>query len=277
MNQIGIMQGRLVPPPENRFQCFPRDDWQREFGLAERAGLQCIEWIYDLQGADVNPLATDAGIQEIKRLSERHHVLVRSVCADYFMDRPLVRTTEPVRKELTDTLCWLLRRCHACGIKRAVLPFVDASRIETLADWNDVTTCLKQALPVMEETGVEIHLETALTPKEFAHLLELLPHHFFKVNYDSGNSASLGYSCRDEFAAYGSRIGSVHVKDRVKGGGTVPLGTGSTDFPSFFQCLKQISYSGPLILQVARGTPGDEVVWAGQNRTFALKHLDKLI
>ena len=36
-----------------------------------------------------------------------------------------------------------------------------------------------------------------------------------KVNYDSGNSASLGYDPTDEFAAYGERVGSVHIKDRV--------------------------------------------------------------
>ena len=48
-----------------------------------------------------------------------------------------------------------------------------------------------------------------------------------RVNYDSGNSASLGYRPRDEFAAYGSRVGSVHLKDRRLGAGTAPLGRGT--------------------------------------------------
>jgi len=60
MTHIGIMQGRLVPPTDNRIQCFPRERWADEFALAAKAGLDCIEWIYDLYGADVNPLATDA-------------------------------------------------------------------------------------------------------------------------------------------------------------------------------------------------------------------------
>src|SRR5450432_3170882 len=85
---IGIMQGRLLPPIEDRFQCFPRDRWPDEFAFAEQAELSAIEWIYDLFGADMNPLATDAGIGQIKSLSARHHVEVRSVCADYFMDKP---------------------------------------------------------------------------------------------------------------------------------------------------------------------------------------------
>ena len=65
-----------------------------------------------------------------------------------------------------------------------------------------------------------------------------------KVNYDSGNSSSLGYHPRDEFAAYGCRVGSVHIKDRVRGGGTVPLGTGNADFPALFAALKKIAYRG---------------------------------
>ncbi len=66
MTHIGIMQGRLVPPTDNRIQCFPRERWADEFALASQAGLDCIEWIYDLYGADVNPLATDAGVEKLK-------------------------------------------------------------------------------------------------------------------------------------------------------------------------------------------------------------------
>jgi Sugar phosphate isomerases/epimerases len=86
-----------------------------------------------------------------------------------------------------------------------------------------------------------------------------------KVNYDSGNSASLGYDPADEFAAYGTRVGSVHIKDRVNGGGTVPLGSGNTNFKSLFECLGELGYSGDFVLQVARGASGDEVAWARSN------------
>src|SRR5512140_2147286 len=93
MTYIGIMEGRLFPPEAGRFQSFPRQHWADEFELAAKAGLDCIEWIYDLYGADVNPLATNAGIERMKSLSEQHGVKVLSVCADYFMDKPLVRAS----------------------------------------------------------------------------------------------------------------------------------------------------------------------------------------
>ena len=92
-----------------------------------------------------------------------------------------------------------------------------------------------------------------------------------RVNYDSGNSASLGFAVAEEFAAYGDRVGSVHIKDRVRGGSTVPLGSGSTDFEALFVALDEIEYRGDFILQVARGTPGDEVSWASGNREFVAR------
>ena len=262
------MQGRLVPPTEGRIQCFPNDCWRDEFPRAQEAGLTCIEWIYDGHGAAVNPLATDAGAAEIKMLAERHGVEILSVCADWFMEAPLVRAARTVLAEREGKLAWLLDRGAAIGIQRMVLPFVDASRIEDDAEMDAVVGVLERALPRARLVGIEIHLETSLSPSRFADLLRRIPAPEVKVNYDSGNSASLGFHPMDEFAAYGDRVGSVHIKDRVLGGATVPIGTGNTDFAALFAGLKTIGYRGDFILQVARGMIGDEVAWAARNRGF---------
>lgn len=269
---IAIMQGRLVPPSDGRIQCFPRERWRDEFALAAAAGLAAIEWIYDLYGADINPIAADDGLAWIRSLSTQSHVLVRSLCADYFMDKPLLRANEREIEERTETLIWLLGRCAMLGVSRVVLPFVDASRIDSDAELGDVVAVLEHVLPALEQTGVELHLETSLSPDRFADMLARLPHSMVKVNYDSGNSSSLGYHPMDEFAAYGARVGSVHIKDRVYGGGTVPLESGDTDFKALFKCLEDTAYPGDFVLQVARGQAGDEVAWARRNREFVLSH-----
>jgi len=272
MTRIGVMQGRLLPPVDNRIQCFPREYWAKEFELAAQANLDCIEWIYDLYGADVNPLSTKDGIEQIKALSRQYNVQILSICADYFMDKPLVRASQLETEERLKALFWLLHQGHLIGINRVVLPFVDASRIDTDAEFDSMIAILQRVLPVAEETDIEIHLETSLEPDRFADLLSKLPHPMVKANYDSGNSSSLGYAPRQEFAAYGKRVGSVHIKDRIRGGSTVPLGTGDADFQALADSLKTIGYKGDFILQVARGTSGDEVAWARQNREFVLKH-----
>jgi L-ribulose-5-phosphate 3-epimerase len=271
MTRIGIMQGRLVPPTAHRIQCFPRQNWADEFELGVQAGIDCIEWIYDLYGADVNPLATDVGVAQMKALAQKTGVQVLSICADYFMDRPLVRASAGEMAERLAIFDWLLGRSALLSINRMIVPFVDSSRIDTDEEFEGVIGTLQRILPMAERVGIEIHLETSLPPARFASLLERLPHPLLKANYDSGNSSSLGYQPRDEFAAYGKRVGSVHIKDRLLGGSTVPLGTGSADFPALIESLKTVGYAGDFILQVARGVPGDEVNWIRQNRKFVLK------
>lgn len=273
MPVISIMQGRLVPPVEGRFQSFPRGLWEREFDLAASAGFDAIEWIYDEFAADVNPLATDTGIERVHEHVGRTGVKIRSVCADYFMDRPFVHVDQSEWRRRVESLVWLLERCRQVGAGRVVLPFVDASRIVDETDFKRVITTLSATLPDAERLGMELHLETDLSPAHFARLLAELDHPNVRVNFDSGNSASLGYDVREEFASYGERIGSVHIKDRVRGGGTTPLGKGNTDFDALFQCLEAIHYAGDFVLQVARATPSDEVSWARANREFVLRHL----
>lgn len=270
MSRIAIMQGRLVPPEAGRFQSFPRERWRDEFALAAQAGLDAIEWIYDQYGEDANPIVTSDGIAELKSLSQQHSIAVVSVCADYFMDRPLVRTSDAELQEILEKLHALLDRCAVLGIERIVLPFVDHSRIENADETAQVINILKGVLPKAEARGVELHLETSLGPRPFAALLDRLPYRWLRANYDSGNSSSLGYDPVEEFAAYGSRIGSVHIKDRVRGGGTVPLGTGDADLNTLFEELEKIEYSGDYILQVAREKPGNEVEWTKQNRAYVL-------
>jgi len=273
MTLIGIMQGRLVPPVDNTIYHFPRDTWTEEFELAAQANLDCIEWIYDLFGADVNPFSTGDGIKQIKLLSKQHHIKILSLCANCFMEKPLVRASTPELEERLGLMFWLLHRCQLMGINRIVLPFLDASKIDTDAEFESVIAVLKHVLKMAQETGVAIHLETSLVPSRFAELLAKLPSPMIKVNYDSGNSASLGYDPKDEFAAYGMRIGSMHIKDRIRAGGTVPLGTGDANFKVLSDHLKAIGYKGDFILEAARGTSGEEVLWAKRNREFILTHL----
>lgn len=270
------MQGRLVPPESGRFQSFPRARWRDEFALAAAAGLDTIEWIYDGYGEDLNPLATEAGIRELNSLCEFHGVAVESVCADWFMDFPLIGIEAEQARERWLRLGWLMQQCAPLKINRVVVPFVDASAIRNADDVASVTTGINSLVPMIELTKVELHLETSLSPPDFSSLLARSMHPGIKVNYDAGNSASLGYRPQDEFAAFGARVGSVHLKDRRKGAGTVPLGEGDTDFSALFDCLKAVNYSGDFVLQVARGADGDELPWTRQNVRIARQWMGSL-
>ena len=264
--RVAVMQGRLTPPIDGRFQCFPVGVWAREFDRAATAGLDCIEWIYDAFGADENPIASETGIASIREASLTHGIGVVSVCADYFMDRPLLNGDEAERDARYARLVWLIGQCKSLGVERIVVPFVDASAISGDAEFQFAVDVLTFASVPARDAAVELHLETSLGPQAFADLLAALPADVVKVNYDIGNSASLGYDPRDEFEAYGPRVGSIHIKDRVRGGGTVPLGTGDADFGAVFHALGDIGYRGDFVMQIARGVSGDETAWIAANR-----------
>ena len=270
---FGIMQGRLCPPEHGRIQSFPLNAWRTEFPRAEEAGLQAIEWIYDVEDAETNPIVNEAGLAEMRQLSKKHGVAVQSLCADYFMPHPFLRATGPQWEERLRKLEWLLGQCHSADIHHVVLPFVDNSRIDTAQDRADVLKLFQRLQETLERLDMQIHLETSLGPEVFRSFIAEIGNPRVRINYDSGNSASLGFAAEDEWNAYGNLVGSVHIKDRVKGGGTVALGTGHADFAGLARSLQRFNYEGRFILQVARGTAGDEVNWARQNRAF----LEKLL
>jgi hexulose-6-phosphate isomerase len=255
------MGGRLGPPEGGRFQSFPREGWRREIEQAGRIGLRGIEWIYDLYGEGSNPLETPEGRKELKTLLLQHKVAVKSICADYFMDKPLLRCSAAENRQLLQRLEWLIGLCPSMGIGRVVLPFVDASKINDDSECSQITANLRSVLPAAERHSVELHLETDLGPSAFRAFLDQLEHSLIKVNYDAGNSASLGYKPEEEFAAYGYRVGSFHIKDRIRGGSTVPLGEGDADFATLREQLLRCDYRGDFVMQVARGEAGDEPRW----------------
>ena len=274
--KLGIMQGRLVPPEPKRFQSFPRQRWREEFALAAAAGLETIEWIYDAYGEDVNPLGTDAGVKEMAALSAAHRVGIESVCADWFMDLPVIRVDGAEALRRWQRLRWLMERCAKLSINRIILPFVDASSIQTSVDRQQVVSGIRTVTDLIDQLNIEIHLETSLAPAPFALLLSEIGHPRVKVNYDSGNSASLGFKPAAEFAQYGRYVGSVHIKDRRLNGGTVPLGEGDTDFIGLFSALAAVNYRGDFILQVARGIEGEELEWARENAKKARTLISQL-
>ena len=268
MNPVGIMQGRLSPPIGGRIQSFPVDTWREEFSLAREAGLDCIEWIYEAETEAVNPLRTDKGVAEIRQLAENSGVAVWSVCADYYMTGRLVTSRGVPREAAVEHLIWLVGRAGSLGARYIVLPFVDVSSLQSSQELEGLLVVLRSVAPAAGRIGVELHLETDLMPADLVAVLEQVLHPLVRVNYDIGNSAALGHDPVEELTLLKPWLGSMHIKDRVLSGGTVPLGTGAADFPTCFRLIYTAGFCGPLILQAAREEGVSEVELAMRNRRF---------
>ncbi len=250
------MQGRLLPKYKGRYQAFPPNTWREEFQLAADLGLDLIEFILDFEDAMRNPLMDDLGLRDILSTVEQTGVQVRTICADYFMEAPLHDSNQAVRDNSRKVLERLVLHASLLGVADVVIPCVDQSSLKDPKDVDFFCETMKAVIPLAERTHVNMALETDLAPGPFCALLERLDSPCVSVNYDTGNSAALGYDPVEELAAYGERITDIHIKDRVLGGGPVELGQGDARFQRFFKALAPLDYEGSFIMQAWRDDEG---------------------
>jgi len=255
-NRLGVMQGRLLPKYQGRYQAHPVGYWQDEFPIAASLGLELIEFIVNHEGIAENPLMTDAGITQIRDAINKTEVAVASICADCFMAAPLNSKDKSVADQSIVNLRQLIGSAAMLGIRDIVIPCVDQSSLQNPSDADRLVDSLDSVIALAEAHSVNLSLETDLSPEMFSRLLERFDSPRVTVNYDTGNSASLGYSPTEEFDAYGARITGIHIKDRKKGGGSVMLGTGDTDFYAFFDALSALDYYGRFIMEAYRDDEG---------------------
>ena len=258
-NKIGVMQGRLLPKYQGRYQAHPVGYWQDEFIVAKEVGLDCIEFILDYNEAEDNPLIKEGGIDEIMTVVEKTGVEVKTICADYFMKAPLHSEHIEIADSSQKLMIRLLNNAAELCVTDVVIPCVDKS---TLVNQSSINLFIEKLLPVIviaEKHGINLSLETDLAPQLFFELLERIHSNRVTVNYDIGNSAALGYDSVEELECYGKRITDIHIKDRVLGGGPVKLGEGDADFSVFFNKLKDFDYQGPFIMQAYRDEEGVDI------------------
>ena len=250
---IGIMQGRLVNPKERGIQFFPFEEWEEEFQIASKAGLDEIDFIFDLERYEENPLWSEKGVDKITR------EIYAKYGKDFFMRRPFFRVSEKEREENIKILQKLLDSAKVVEAENIEIPLLDNSSVKTEKEKNILIKSLKECLSKARDIGITLSLEADLPPKDFFDLVQRFADPFLKITYDSGNSSSLGYDSYEEVKAYGKYISNVHIKDRVLGGSTVPLGKGDANFEKLFGGLKAIGYKGSFTLQAARQEDGKEV------------------
>lgn len=259
IKHFGIMQGRLLPKFKNRYQAHPLGYWKDEFTIAKEIGLSYIEFILDHNDYEKNPLITDLGINEIVNIIQKTGIGVRSICADIFMEAPLHSENISISNTSKEILLKLIENSAKLGITDIVIPCVDQSTLKGEADQNRLIENLTEPIKLANKRKINLALETDLAPIPFLNLLNKLDAGVVKVNYDIGNSASLGFDIFEEFKLYGNRISDIHIKDRVLGGGSVVLGAGNANFKSFFQVFSKIDFKGPIVMQVYRDEEGVEI------------------
>ena len=253
------MQGRLLNKYQGRYQAHPLGYWKDEFKSAQEIGLDCIEFIFDYNDSEKNPLLTKDGLDQISLISENTGVDVLTICADYFMEAPLHSSDLSISEQSYKILIRLLNSAYQLGVTDIVLPCVDQSSLNCKQAIDRFVEKLYPVVEIAEKNKINVSLETDLAPEDFGALLDRFDSSRVTVNYDIGNSASLGFNPVEELDIYGERITDIHIKDRILGAGSVELGKGDANFSSFFKKLKEFDYKGPFIMQAYRDEEGIEI------------------
>ena len=253
--KVGMMQGRLSPIINNRIQQFPWDSWPNEFVVASKIDIKLIEWTIDTFDFYKNPLINSNQWDEINIIMDKNNISIPSVTCDYFMENPPWKTDLKLVKEGISSILQGMRNIKS---KILVIPLVDNSSLPDSSSVKIIEDFFTDLIPIISQNKLQIAFECDLNPEKLSDLIDKFDRNYFGINYDIGNSSSLGFNPEEEFKAYGSRIINVHVKDRKLNGTTVPLGEGDADFLGIFRLLHEENYQGNLILQTARSKEGKD-------------------
>jgi len=271
MKNFGIMQGRLSAQVDGKIQAFPWDNWRSEFEIAHSIGLSLMEWTIDSDRIFENPIMTDEGRREIDVLMKLNGVVIPSITCDSFMQKPFFKFEGREKKLLLRQLEQLLCSVAEIGVKIVVIPLVDNSSIVTEREKAAVLSGLGSFEKILRDNNLKVAFESDYSPRSLKNFISCLPEDVFGINYDIGNSASLGFDFEQEYAEYGDRIINVHIKDRKLGGSTVKLGLGDANFSLIFRILKSRGYAGNFILQAARSPSNDHVQVALEYKEFCAR------
>jgi L-ribulose-5-phosphate 3-epimerase len=218
-----------------------------------------MEWTLDQDGIYENPLLTGAGQAEIRELSGHYDLRIPSLTGDCFMQAPFWKAQGKSGAALKRDFVAVAEACSSIGISILVIPLVDNGHLENEAQENELVSFLESQAYLLANNGLKVAFECDFCPQELGRLIAKFDPDLFGINYDIGNSAALGYDPTEELSVYGHRVINVHIKDRIRGGTTVPLGTGNADFNAVFASLTRAGFAGNYILQTARANDSDHV------------------
>ena len=215
-----------------------------------------MEWTIDHYGFFQNPLMNTKHHKFIKEICRKYKIKINSITADFFMEKPFWKQKN--QSHYLKKIEELVEKCGSLKIKYIVLPLVDNSSIKNKITENIVVRELLKLQGKLLKNKVICLFESDFAPKKLLNFLKRFNSRSYGLNYDLGNSASLGYNIDEEFKFCRKYIKNVHLKDRLKNGPSVRFGLGDANFKKLFKNLKKIKYSGALILQSSRSKKKNE-------------------
>ena len=112
--KFGIIQGRLLPPIENKIQEFPLNDWEKEFLIVKDLNLNHIEFII-----------TKKSFEYFLNIDlSKYSKLISGICCDNFIDINFYKL-DFIEKNIIP----ICRKLQFLDIKNIHIPLLEDSEI----------------------------------------------------------------------------------------------------------------------------------------------------
>lgn len=247
MLNFGVMQGRLTDKGGFFPQKFPWDNWQEEFFLARDMGFDSLEWMFNNERWEENPIVTEASLPDVQKCIRATGVSVSGICANYFMNHCIYDSNADAKKKNGYILGMLAKNADKIGCANIILPMFGESGglFEKEIFWKEMCLLCNE----IEWGDVRILIETDAPMHTVGNFLMQDTVVWIGICYDMGNAAGLGKDVLYEMQTYSALIGEYHIKDKKRGKSTVMLGEGDVPYQECVDWLMEHESEAPLILE----------------------------
>ena len=227
---LGAMQGRFTNKGGFFPQEFPWKNWKEEFWTAGKYNVDCLEWMFNAERFDENPIWTDSGRLEIKNIVSESGVAVNSICANYFMQYSIKE-----EKNSLSIISRLVEAAEMLGIHQIIIPLFGASEILGV---ELICELFGKICGKLSQSQVYIGFESDLPAMVQKSICDTLHTNKIGICYDVGNATGNGHESAQDVLVISESLLEIHLKDKYPDGGSVMLGDGAVDFESIFQNMK---------------------------------------
>lgn len=240
MDNIGILQGRVLPKDKEILQVFP-EQWKEELSCIKKIGFGAVELLDDKENCLRDIVGN--GDDDIFHHAAENNLACVSVCADQLCTYSLLKNEQLFSQKLEALITMLQRKDFVF-----VIPFFNENTLQTQEALAEALHKLSRYDEILGREHMHFSLEIDLPSSMIAQEFEKVSLKHIGVCYDLGNNIGHGADLRKDIRLLGNRINHVHIKDKVENE-NVRIRKDVENMRGAFRALQKIGYPGMMILE----------------------------
>lgn len=231
--------------------------WSDRFDTAKKAGYDFIEMSIDESKRRMDRLDWSPAIRKkLRQEAEHYGIQLMSICLSAHRKYPLGSSDPKIRQHGFELLKKAIELAIDTNIQLILVPgydvFYEDSTPETQKRFID---SLFQATEIAEKSQMMLALENTdkhiTSISQTTNIINELSSPWFQLYGDIGNLVAAGHDMFSELEIGAGKLAGIHLKDAKLGHFRyIEFGEGDVPFSALFDKLFDISFKGPLMLEL---------------------------